>query len=45
VGGQYDPNSTSLALPFDAAHTNTTENAIRRRESDNVSNFHNGRLE
>ena len=53
VGGQYLPNNTTESLSLDtstnpAGHTpyiNTTDTGIRIRERDNVTNFHNGKLE
>ena len=48
VGGQYSPDS-SEALPYDATNNpylqNTIGNSIRVSERDNVTNFHNGKLE
>jgi general secretion pathway protein G len=46
-GGQYLPDSTE-ALPPDLANmipTPETDTSIRKREKDNVTNVHNGRLE
>ena len=55
VGGQYTPNVTGEALPLDPnsnfpsgiylPYVNTTDNTIRIRERDNITNFHNGKLE
>ncbi len=48
VGGQYSPDS-SEALPYDTTNNpylhNTVGNGIRISERDNVTNFHNGKLE
>src|SRR5271157_2738780 len=48
VGGQYSPDANE-ALPYDAANNpylyNTVGNGIRTVERDNVTNFHNGKLE
>ncbi len=56
VGGQYTPNVTGEALPLDTT-TNPAGNSnyidpstpmdtsIRIRERDNITNFHNGKLE
>ena len=51
VGGQYTPDATGEALPLDTTpspyspYVNTTDSTIRSRERDNVTNFHNGKLE
>ncbi|MGC8642790.1 MAG: type II secretion system protein [Isosphaeraceae bacterium] len=46
IGGQYLSQSTSEELPLDPTHViNTSDTSIRTRERDNVTNFHNGRLE
>ena len=55
VGGQYTPNVTGEALPLDPnsnfpkgiylPYVNTTDATIRIRERDNITNFHNGKLE
>ncbi len=51
VGGQYAPDNTGEALPYDTTaspnspYVNTTDKTIRGTEKDNVTNFHNGRLE
>ena len=48
VGGQYTPNTTGEALPLDTSVPdpyNTSDTTIRVRERDNVTNFHNGKLE
>ncbi len=57
VGGQYQPDNTAGTLPFDGSSTyylNTTatpswtadsDSSIRYRERDNVTNFHNGKLD
>ncbi len=55
VGGQYTPNATGEALPLDPnsnfpkgiylPYVNTTDATIRIRERDNITNFHNGKLE
>ena len=55
VGGQYTPNVTGEALPLDpnsnfpkgfTCHMSTRRIAtIRVRERDNITNFHNGKLE
>src|SRR5271157_1538041 len=50
VGGQYTPNVTGEALPLDPKLSNyvpspLADNTIRVRERDNVTNFHNGKLE
>ena len=48
VGGQYTPNATGEALPLDPNLSNylyTTDQGIRVRERDNITNFHNGKLE
>ncbi len=55
VGGQYAPNNTPLSLPLDPNATfplgpylpylNTQDSTIRYRERDNITNFHNGKLE
>ena len=55
VGGQYSPDATGEALPLDPnsnfpkgiylPYVNTTDATIRIRERDNVTNFHNGKLE
>ena len=50
VGGQYTPNVTGEALPLDPNLSNyvpspLADNTIRVRERDNVTNFHNGKLE
>jgi general secretion pathway protein G len=45
LGGQYTPDA-GTALPLDSAHyLNTSDTNIRTRENDNLSNFHNGRLQ
>jgi general secretion pathway protein G len=45
-GGQYLPDSTA-ALPIDGSnpYVNTSDTGIRTREKDNITNFHNGKLE
>ena len=50
VGGQYTPNVTGEALPLDPNLSNyvpspLADNTIRVRERDNITNFHNGKLE
>lgn len=48
VGGQYLPDSSAESLPVDLSTPspyNTSDSSIRRRERDNVTNFHNGKLE
>jgi type II secretory pathway pseudopilin PulG len=48
VGGQYTPDATGEALPLDTSVPdpyNTSDTTIRVRERDNVTNFHNGKLE
>jgi general secretion pathway protein G len=46
VGGQYSTDNTAEFLQVDAtALVNTNDTTIRNRERDNVSNFHNGKLE
>ena len=48
VGGQYAPDNTAEALPWDTSSPtpyNTADTSIRIRERDNVTNFHNGKLE
>jgi general secretion pathway protein G len=55
VGGQYTPDATGESLPLDPnsnfpagiylPYINTTDATIRIRERDNVTNFHNGKLE
>jgi general secretion pathway protein G len=51
VGGRYAPDSATEALPYDSTtvpnspYINTTSLNIRKREQDNVTNVHNGRLE
>ena len=48
VGGQYTPNTTGEALPLDTSVPdpyNTSDTTIRVRERDNITNFHNGKLE
>jgi prepilin-type N-terminal cleavage/methylation domain-containing protein len=47
VGGQYVPQSQSstVALPWDGTHTNSTDGNIRQREYDNLTNFKSGRLQ
>ena len=48
VGGQYTPNATGEALPLDTSVPdpyNTSDTTIRVRERDNITNFHNGKLE
>ncbi len=48
VGGQYTPNTTGEALPLDTSIPdpyNTSDTTIRVRERDNITNFHNGKLE
>jgi general secretion pathway protein G len=45
VGGTYLPNSTTGALPPENAITNSPDPALRNVEGDNVTNFHNGRLQ
>ena len=48
VGGQYNPNNAAEALPWDNSTPtpyNTTDITLRYRERDNVTNFHNGKLE
>ncbi len=47
VGGSYDPNSTSIPLPFQQATAltgQTLDMGIRNRELDNLSNLTIGRL-
>jgi prepilin-type N-terminal cleavage/methylation domain-containing protein len=50
VGGQYTPNATGETLPLDPNLSNyvpspLADNTIRVRERDNITNFHNGKLE
>ena len=48
MGGQYTPDATGEALPLDTSVPdpyNTSDTTIRVRERDNVTNFHNGKLE
>ena len=48
MGGQYSPDNATESLPLDTTtgvYFGTQENAIRIRERDNVTNFHNGKLE
>jgi prepilin-type N-terminal cleavage/methylation domain-containing protein len=48
VGGQYSPNAATETLPLDPNtnnYLNTTDSSIRVREKDNITNFHNGKLE
>ncbi len=48
VGGQYNANNAGESLPWDSSTPtpyNTTDTSVRYRERDNVTNFHNGRLE
>ena len=48
VGGQYTPDATGETLPLDTSVPdpyNTSDTTIRVRERDNVTNFHNGKLE
>ena len=50
VGGQYTPNATGEALPLDPNLSNYVPSpladlTIRVRERDNITNFHNGKLE
>ncbi len=55
VGGQYSPDNTAESLGLDPnanfpngvyfPYVNTQDSGIRVRERDNVSNFHNGKLE
>ncbi len=45
VGGQYSPGNSAESLPFDATNTITSDAGIRLRERDNITNFHNGKLE
>ncbi len=47
-GGQYLPDNTSESLPLDSSallFTPPLDTGIRIRERDNVTNFHNGKLE
>jgi general secretion pathway protein G len=50
LGGQYLPDSTNATLPLDSSNNygsylNTSDHTIRTRERDNLTNFHNGKLE
>jgi len=55
VGGQYAPNNTAESLPLDPNATfpagpylpyiNMQDSSTRIRERDNITNFHNGKLE
>jgi general secretion pathway protein G len=48
VGGQYSPDSAGASLPIDHSTPspyNTSDTSIRGRENDNITNFHNGRLQ
>jgi general secretion pathway protein G len=46
MGGWYTPSATTGALPFEAAPVGTSTDAtVRQMERDNLTNFHNGRLE
>jgi general secretion pathway protein G len=48
MGGQYNPNSAAESLTLDTTanvYFGTSETGIRVRERDNVTNFHNGKLE
>ena len=51
VGGQYSPDNVGEAVPWDStpSPTNppyyTSDTSIRVRERDNITNFHNGKLE
>lgn len=45
IGGLYAPNSTTAALPPVGSLTNSTDPGVRQMENDNLSNFHNGRLQ
>jgi prepilin-type N-terminal cleavage/methylation domain-containing protein len=49
VAGQYTPDA-GTSLPLDASNSgadyyNSTDNALRIRENDNLTNFHNGKLQ
>jgi len=44
-GGQYSPDNTGESLPLDATNLNTADTSVRVRERDNITNFHNGKLE
>jgi general secretion pathway protein G len=45
VGGQYLQNATGESLPLDTANTQSVDTNVRTTEKDNLTNFHNGRLE
>ncbi len=47
VGGYYNANSAgaALALPPENAISNSTDTSLRTLEWDNLTNFHNGRLQ
>jgi general secretion pathway protein G len=47
LGGLYSPNSPNAPLPFDTTTnvSNTSDTGVRSLERDNLTNFHNGRLE
>ena len=49
VGGQYSPDNTAESLPLDLStpspYSTPATRSIRNRERDNVTNFHNGKLE
>jgi general secretion pathway protein G len=46
VGGQYQPDNPNGSLPLDLTNLGgTTDHGLRARERDNVTNFHNGKLQ
>ena len=48
VGGQYLPDATGESLPLDPItgnYASITDLTMRVRERDNITNFHNGKLE
>ena len=43
-GGTYTPTATTAVLPPENGISNSPDPNLRSYENDNVSNFHNGRL-
>ena len=44
IGGIYSPTANQV-LPPETSYTNSTDIAVRTRESDNITNFHSGKLD
>lgn len=44
-GGQFNSSATSGTLPYNASWISSTDQSVRQREQDNLTNFRGGRLD